>query len=378
MASFESLREQGMVYVDKTTQIGRLASVRGGKFFLTRPRRFGKSLLISTFESLFRHGLRYFEELAAAETWQDQTYNVLRLDFSQCAAVRTEADFLQCTSGMFREAFAKAGLTWPRDVDLQEDPFGALALFLVEQPVGSLVLLIDEYDAPLAALLDNSAVFESVRDQLANFYRKIKSYDGCLRFLFITGILRFQSLFFALNSLTDISFKANDGNLLGYTRDEIERNFAPWLLKAEKATGLSREALFNRLTRQYGGYCFDQDAQTRVFNPWSVLQFLAEPESGFLNYWHESGGVPTVLQTYLKTKVLSMSGGDEVGGEVSLSALRSTDAVDELDGNLLLTQAGCLTIQSVEDSEAILAYPNQEAAQAAACLSAGKRSYTLR
>ena len=370
MASFEALREQNMVYVDKTCQIEKLALIRGGKFFLARPRRFGKSLLISTFESLFAHGLQYFEGLAVAKTWKDRTYNVLRLDFSQSASSRTEAEFLEFSAGMFREAFAKAGLVLPEEVDWAEDPFGAFALFLVKQPIGSLVLLIDEYDAPLSALLDNPSVFEAVRDRLANFYSKIKSYDGCLRFLFITGILRFQhaSLFSVLNPVTDISFKTGFGTLLGYTKEEIERDFEPWLREAERALAMNRPQLLRRLAQQYDGYCFDQEAQTHVFTPWSVLQFLADPGSGFQNYWYESGGTPTVLQNYIKTHSLGSPEDYEAEREVALSDLRSANAVETLDDDILLTQTGYFTIKTVEDSEAVLGYPNREVAQAMARL----------
>ena len=199
--------------------------------FLSRPRRFGKSLLVSTFESLFRYGLRDFEGLAIEPLWSDRTYRVLRLDFS---LVRDFSDIKGLAAQfehMLEDAALHAGLKVP---ETTTDPISRFVSMLARLSESSLVLLIDEYDAPLTAHLDNPQLFESVQLALSRFYAAVKSYEGCLRFFFMTGITKLSNtgIFSSFNNMTDISSDRHYGTLLGYTEQELIEDFSDYLHRA--------------------------------------------------------------------------------------------------------------------------------------------------
>ncbi len=297
VGSFELLRAGRLRYVDKTRAIGRLASVPSGRFFLTRPRRFGKSLLVSTLLSLFRHGLRDFDGLAVSSFWKDKTYDVLRLDFSQARGTGSLQDFHARAASLFQDALAEAGLPGLDPAAVKAAPFAAFSQFLASRSAGSLVVLIDEYDAPLVENRDKPALSQAILDDLAGFYADLKACESRLRFLYITGILRIPpaGLFSGLALATDIAFDSEAGALLGFTQDEIERHFGEALNHAQEVLGLGRDALMRELARQYGGYCFDPMAGITVFSPWSVLQFLKNPALGFEPHWVETAGTQRVL-----------------------------------------------------------------------------------
>ncbi len=363
ISTFAALRSrENKIYVDKTELIADLAEVDQAQWFLSRPRRFGKTLLVSTFESLFRHGLRDFSGLALEKRWHDKQYPVIRLDFSSCKDFKSLAEFEAAAADMFDIAFAAAGVKLEAGQSFAMNPFGAFAKYLALQPVVSLVLLIDEYDAPLSSHLDDPTLFDDVRRKLSTFYSNIKAYSGCLRFLFVTGILRFRqaSIFSTLNTLTDLSLEPAYGTLLGYTREEIEVYFGNYLDRAEKVCGLSRCELMEQLARYYDGFCFDQKARTHVFSPWSVLNFLRSPENGFENYWYESAGTSSLLMNYLQQHSLQRPEEYDVEQTVSVEKLKDVVSPEMMSDVVLLAQTGYLTIKSVEDSVAVLGYPNEE------------------
>ena len=153
MSGFGSLRQSGKIYVDKTLSIYRLASNKGGKYLLARPRRFGKSLLISTFDSLFKHELRDFQGLAIEKQWNNKTCDAVRLDFSGIGFFSSQADFLRRLIEMLADAFAPFCFSYCPDSIIQFEV--QVSRWLEERPTSSLVILIDEYDAPLTACLDN-------------------------------------------------------------------------------------------------------------------------------------------------------------------------------------------------------------------------------
>ncbi len=297
-SSFAALRGSNEIYVDKTSYIYRLASNRG-KYFLARPRRFGKSLLISTFESLFKNGLRDFQGLVIEKLWKEEkSYEVVRLDF---ARVKPDGSFKE-----FRDYFDDYLESQFRKIGFKRS--GAnfftnlLEAFIESLPNSSLVLLIDEYDAPLTECLDDPQLYLQVRNFLSKFYSIFKSNDAALRFLFITGITKFNkaSIFSELNNLSDISLSAEYGSLLGYTHHEVQEYFAEYLISASEILGTSKEELFQELTEHYDGFCFERTARQKVFAPWSLLKFFSDPGSGLIDYWFESGGKPSVLVKYLQ------------------------------------------------------------------------------
>lgn len=369
-SDFESLRKANLLYVDKTAMIFRLANARK-KFFLTRPRRFGKSLLVSTFESLFRHGLQYFSGLAIEKLWHDTTYNVVRIDFSEVKNIEGARDFYGQFDDLLEVAFKPAGFR--RDKRSRVSLLKQLSGWLKAQPGNSLVLLIDEYDSPLTACLEHKKLFESVRKRLASFYASVKASDACLRFLFITGIARFNQtgIFSELNTLFDISTVPSFGTLLGYSEDEIRQYFSGYLSHAAEVLKLPVETVLSRLRENYDGYCFDQNVSTHVYAPWSVMTFFDWPELGFANYWMQSGGTLTLLEQYLHSHARKSPA--EYGEELSLSndeLISSTD-FDHISDLALLTQAGYLTIKRHELDTYYVSYPNREVATSMAALYAG-------
>lgn len=372
-STFSALRGAGQVYVDKTALIRELASLPRGKVFLSRPRRFGKSLLVSTFESLFSSGITQFSGLAIEPLWNEKRYRVVRLDFSYLMNCADEEEFQQIFGDVLADAFGTAG--FQPDAGTGIPVWIQLGRWLGSQPHDSLVLLIDEYDSPLTEVLDRPELFAQYRRVLNRFFTVLKSNEGCLRFFFMTGITKLSStsIFSAFNNLLDISLDPRFGTLLGYTEEEIRHSFGPWLTRAGQILNLSEEQLLSELRAHYDGFCFDEKASTHVYCPWSVLNFLLNPESGFRDFWCASGGKPAVLQAYLKGHALSRPESYAARKEIPLEALRSPNRYEDLSLDTLLVQAGYLTIKAVtEDKQAVLGFPNAEVSQAMAQLYASE------
>ena len=363
-STFATLRAEGAIYVDKTEMIFNLCRY-GSKVFLSRPRRFGKSLLVSTFESLFKNGLRDFAGLAIEKLWTDKTYNVVRLDFSEIQDFKSiedfEYQFLSYVAGAFQDAAGYGG-----DRDLIE-----LSRWLSKQPSNSIVLLVDEYDAPLAACLDQPNVFASVQRLMNQFFLKLKAQEGCLRFFFMTGVTKFANtgIFSGFNNIDDISLSSTYGTLLGYTEDEIRQCFAGYITRAAQALHCSEAEVMSELQAHYNGFCFDRKAATRVYCPWSVLKFFNAPDQGYINYWYKSGAKPSALMHYLRVHALETpSRYNEMRG-MSLDDLDTSLALPELTLDMLLVQSGYLTIKKLLIPDYVeIGYPNQEVAMSMAQL----------
>ena len=360
-STFQTLRVRNEIYVDKTTLVFELASY-DSKIFLARPRRFGKTLLTSTFESLFKDGLKYFHGLAIEKLWKDKTYPVIKLDFSEIKEFSNAAVFKNKFEEKIRAVFASIGFKFvANDLSVMTQ----LSSFLSSLEPASLVILIDEYDAPLTHCLDNPKLFEEIRSIMSELFLILKSNEGCQRFFFMTGITKFSntSIFSAFNNLQDISLDPRYGNLLGYSDEEIKTNFSSYLNEAANALHITAEEVFSELKRNYDGFAFDEKASIRVYCPWSVLCFLSRPDRGFQNYWFESGGQPTVLLRYLKNHALQSPIAYKQSIIYSLSGLRASRQYDEIDPEALLLQTGYLTIKSLEGGDFVrLDYPNEEVA----------------
>ena len=360
VSDFHKLRESGKIYVDKTELIYQLAATYE-KLFLARPRRFGKSLLVSTFESLFKYGLRDFKGLAIEKLWKEErTYNVVRLDFSRIKNFSSVKQFEEIFDSYLMDLMTRENMESP--VPAYKEGVRAFNNWLAVQPTNSVVLLIDEYDAPLTACLNNSSLFNDVRGILSGFYANIKSNDGAVRFFFMTGITKFNktSIFSELNTLTDVSLSPRFGSLLGYTHEEVKKYFKDYLQYSAEALDTDKEKLLEELTAQYDGFCFEETVRKKVFAPWSLLTFFSEPERGLKNYWFGSGGRPIALLQYLKSHALKNP--EEYGKQqsIALSTLTDSADVDSLSDVGLLTQAGYLTLKKIVGTTAYLGYPNEE------------------
>lgn len=368
-SSFLALRDAGQIYVDKSEYIYKLASVRA-KFFLARPRRFGKSLLVSTFESLFKNGIRDFKGLAIEKKWQDdKKYTVVRLDFSETRDFGEAAEFTLKLTSLLARKFRPAGFSYQENSVFSVTD--QLSDWLQTQPVNRLVILIDEYDSPLTACLDTPEKFESVRRKLAGFYAVLKTNDEALRFLFITGITKFNktSIFSELNNLSDISLSPEYGALLGYTHEEVEEYFGAYLESASQVLQKDKLQLVEELVDHYDGFCFEETAKQKVFSPWSLLKFFSSPIRGFKDYWFESGGRPSVLLKYLQSHSLRNPEEYGKGKSLPLNALTDSTEPSALSDVALLTQTGYLTIKAVEYGTTVfVGYPNKEVRTAIAQL----------
>lgn len=360
-SDFSALRSAGQIYVDKTDLVSDMAMQRR-KFFLARPRRFGKSLLVSTFASLFQNGLKDFSGLAIENSWHEECYDVVRLDFSSLKEYSSKSQFESDLRGELISAFSPLGFNFDKnnpDISF----FIQLRSWLNALPKSSLVLLIDEYDTPLTSHLDDACVFGAIRSELEKFYSVLKNADGCLRFFFMTGITKFSntSIFSEFNNITDISLDSKYSTLLGLTENEIEAYFERHLVRAEKELGLNRTELLHLLKEHYDGFCFDRAAESHVYCPWSVLSFLQNPREGFLNYWYASGGRPAVLNSYLMSHRIENPFGFDEDKQIHLSDLQAARGYQTIGLEALLTQAGYLTIKSVRpNGAATIGYPNKE------------------
>ncbi len=356
-SDFIALRHDGSIYVDKTGMVFDICR-DSSKVFLARPRRFGKSLLVSTFASLFRFGIRDFKGLAIENLWSDKVYKVLRIDFSEIKDSFTEADFVIKFHDQLLRTFRQAGFAYDEKDGLFMDQASA---WLSSLPPSSLVILIDEYDAPLTASLGDPALFERIRAALSTFFQILKSNEGCLRFFFMTGITRLKTFFPEFNFLDDISLNRAYGTLIGFTEAEIKNAFPYDLREAGRKLGLTEDALVGKLRENYGGYSFDPEATAHVFSPWSVLNFLRHPGQGFKNYWYSSGGLPTrFLKLPGNHAILSLEEFDQPIG-ITLDELSASREVSGFSAAALLLEAGYLTIKDqLNAAEVELGYPNKE------------------
>ena len=366
ISDFSTIRNpsRNFIYINKTAQIAEMVRMFPA-VFIARPRRFGKSLLASTLRDLFGKGIEGFEGLDIAKTWTDTTYKVVSLDFSAFRDVGTLEDFLLAFDLHLQGRLRAAGIETSPDVS--RFPLQRWETALLSLPNSSLVLLIDEYDAPLTECLHLPERFEQYRRVIASFFARTKSLSGALRFLCVTGVMKFKQnvLTPSFNALTDLSMMPQYGSLLGFTEDELRTNFSTWLERASDLCGMSHDQLISRMRREYGGFCFDQNASTDVFAPWSVLQFLACPQPDFQHYGLNPGGTTAIVRNFLKVRgLLDPAHYDEPFLE-DLTVIAGDDPILELQPTSVLVHTGYLTIKKATgDGAVMLGYPNEEVREA--------------
>jgi len=351
--NFEQLRKYDMIYVDKTPQLLELARLPG-RYFFSRPRRFGKSLTLSTLDAVFSGKVELFRGLAA-EDWVDEQAKhpcpVLRFDMSQMS-MRSPEDFDVSLREELGRVAAKNGISIVSST--LGGVFKDLVTGLYEQR-GPVVSLIDEYDKPVLDKLFQPEMAEAMRQQLRSFYTVVKSCEDYLQFVMLTGISKFTKMgvFSAINNLRDISMSEEYGALCGYTQDELERTFDGWLEKLGKKQNSTREALLKKIREYYDGFSFD--GVTKVYNPFSTLRMFQEGQ--FRNYWYESGS-PSFIPDYLRRH-----------NEFSLEKFRhkmvselfiSAQEIERAAPESFLFQAGYLTIEKRSGQMLTLDYPNRE------------------
>lgn len=353
--TFRTLIKGGFLYIDKTEHLYELVRPISGIYFFARPRRFGKSLLISTLEALFQGDKELFQGLwIAASDYEWPVHPVIRIDFGRMQV--GNADELKAGIERYLRLIARQ-----QAVTLGDGPYYALLeeLILALAVERQVVILIDEYDKPLTDNLTNLAEAEKIRDVLRGFYTLIKSMDAYLRFVFITGISRFSKvgLFSAMNNLTDITMTPRFATLLGLTEEEVVRDLQGQIAAFAAETGLTEGEMLEKMRYWYNGFCFAADSPN-VYNPFSTLQLFYNRR--FANYWFESG-TPTFLIKLIKERQIDIA---------SFSALEvpddafSTYEIESLDLIPLLFQTGYLTIKDSRQDPFgtifTLSYPNRE------------------
>jgi predicted DNA-binding ribbon-helix-helix protein len=354
--TFAKIREEGMLYIDKTRLIYNIIQ-EGEVFFLSRPRRFGKSLLISTFKSLFEGQKELFDGLWIADQWDwTQTNPVIYIPFNAFTLKghSLATVLVDCMHNAAKE----------HDIVLNGERHGELFRELIEQLHAKtgrkVVVLIDEYDKPIIDFLNDPSVAQTNRDVLKSFYGVLKPADPYLRFVLLTGVSKFAkvSIFSDLNNLQDISLHPRFATLLGFTQTEVETHFAEEIEQIAADRNLSTEELLAMIRHWYNGYNFN--GKERVYNPFSLLRYFATGDGQFTNYWFETG-TPTFLVNEVKKHRLF----DFTKSLVSSSTMSSFN-YENLNPYSLLFQTGYLTIESYSDEDGLytLTYPNEEVRRA--------------
>ena len=357
--NFPEIIEKDFLYVDKTDYVRKLVEGEKDEFFLSRPRRFGKSLLVSTLKAVFQGRRDLFKGLAIDKMDYDwKAYPVIHLDFGMCNVRTAEAleDYLNHL--LLKEATALG-------LELREK--GASIRFenLVSDAAAkskekSVVVLVDEYDKPILGNISNKDNNQAILDTLKGFYSVIKGCEGLIRFAFITGVSKFAhvSLFSDLNNLTDITLNPEYAGMLGFSEAEIRENFADRIPLAAEANNCTAEELMRTLLKWYDGYRFS-DAETHVCNPVSVSKFFNEGYK-FSNYW-DSTGMPSFLLKLAREKAYDY---EAAVSEWYDESIFSAYELDRLDVTGLLWQTGYLTIKEVrrdeDGTEYRLDFPDRE------------------
>lgn len=352
---FDIIRNKNLVYVDKTKQIYDLVSGKKGYyFFLSRPRRFGKSLLVSTLKELFLGNKHLFESLWIAQSdYKWEPHHVIHLDFSRISS-RSPKEFHTNFGYAIRNIATNNGL----HVSIDE-PFELVFEKLIAHLAQSkkVALLIDEYDRPLLQHVDNLEAMKEIQAVMRDFYTTIKSLTDAIPFLFMTGVTKFSktSLFSGMNNLIDLTLSPDAADLLGYTDAEIDHYFQPHMQAIAHEQDSNIPAIKEAMRHWYNGYQFSKVPQT-VYNPFSVLMYLLDKD--LRNYWFETG-TPLFLVNLIKTKEYNIKDLDHA--EIHADSLASFE-IDTMRLVPLLLQTGYLTIKSYDPNTRNyqLGYPNEE------------------
>lgn len=357
--SFEIIREQGYLYVDKTQYIARMLE-QGRYFFMARPRRFGKTLMVSALRCFFQNQRHLFDGLWISQNtdWQWQEHPLISFDFN-IISHDTRENF---TTGL---KLSLADTAQSYGIRLAEMPlkeqFRALILGLWRKFDRPVVILIDEYDKPIIDHLGRGEealeTARANREILKAFLGTLKGGDVAprIRFLFITGVSKFSrvSLFSDLNNLIDLSMSQSFAAMFGYTQAELENDFLPRIQKLAQRSGMERQRVLERLNAHYDGYRFSK-APVRVYNPFSVLRALSDGEFG--NYWFETG-TPSFLIHLLQKRDYPLPRIEDIA---VTEELFNTFDLERLSAEALLFQTGYLTIIDLKPPLWHLGYPNIE------------------
>jgi hypothetical protein len=354
---FAGIREDNNVYVDKTGRVHEFLTGSGKAFFLSRPRRFGKSLLCSTLAAIFEGRRDLFAGLAIDKLdWDWKKRPVVRIDLnpgdygkgaeSLDNQLNTSLDLCSRSYGV------------PLEGNDASSRFRYLLSNLREKTGERAAVIIDEYDKPLLSTLDNPELHKTIRSALRGFYSVLKSSDEYLCFAFLTGITKFSkvSIFSELNHLSDLTLNSRYADICGITQEELERDFAPEIEEVLRETGRDRGEYLQRLKDFYNGYRFTEK-NLSVYNPYGLLNHFYE-DGKFRPYWFETA-TPAFLVKLIETQHIDIANLEKL--TVSESDFIRYDA-ENMNAVPLLYQTGYLTISGYDETwqEYSLDYPNEE------------------
>ncbi|MDZ7879452.1 MAG: AAA family ATPase [Saprospiraceae bacterium] len=349
--TFKKIRENNYIYVDKTELVYEIARKEASHFF-SRPRRFGKSLLVNTFKELFLGNEKLFQGLWIYDKWDwSQSYPVIHLSFDSMDYQGLGLD--KAISYELKKYAKKYGVEL--STENYKTQFKELLIGLYEKE-GKIVLLIDEYDKPIIDYLEKEELPEARKNQkiMKGFYSVLKNSEDYLRFFFITGVSKFSkvSIFSDLNYLDDLTLDKNCVTLTGYTQEELEFYFEEHLQKVMRSLELTREELLDNMRIRYNGLSWD--GIHKVYSPYGIIHFLKKET--FDNFWFTSG-MPNFLSKIMKERLIF----DVDNTKVTTIDLEKYD-IENLDLVPLFFQTGYLTVKSFNrmTREMLLGYPNDE------------------
>ncbi|MBV7330320.1 ATP-binding protein [Chloroflexi bacterium TSY] len=353
--TFRDIIEGGFLYVDKTRYLYELIRYSKGLYFLARPRRFGKSLMISTLYEIFQGNRELFQGLWLDQSdYEWQSYPIIRIDFSQ-ESIRSSEELKEVLR-VFMD-----GIAAHHGIALSEAPYQRQFRWLIQRLAGDgkVVILIDEYDKPILDNIDTLSEAIRIRDVLRNFYGVIKAMDRHLRFVLLTGISKFSKVgvFSVMNNLDDLSMSPHFANALGITDDELVDYFQEHIAAFAVKTAMTEHEMLARIRHWYNGFRFVEHGDN-VYNPFSTLQLFHHQR--FANYWFATG-TPTFLIKLIKDRNYDIEPFDELlVPELSFS----TYEIESLELIPLLYQTGYLTIKDFRTNQFgeiyTLSYPNYE------------------
>ena len=374
--SFIKFYLNNYIYVDKTKYIKDLIKLE--RVFISRPRRFGKSLTLDTIATLFETGVEpYFKGTWIYDKWTEPTYPVLRLNFLNFDKNSLEKFNNKLNSKITEFAELNHVTTFKEKEEAEDSIDHLLEQLRLENR--QIVILIDEYDCQMTANINNETLYKQFQEKIKSFYAIIKG-KYAIRFLGVTGVTRLKdvSIFSVGSDINDITNDSAYSQMIGFTRDEIKKYYIDYLKLAascenncsvDKVTEAQIESFLDRLANNYDGYCFDEFYKKKVFSTWSVNKFFKSAVSNkfvyFGEYWYDNGGLPSILVNYLKTHELNSF--DYLNKEnpitIPVNDFMNPTALTTINQNVLMCQTGYLTLRSALTSGDLtvdLGIPNGE------------------
>ena len=373
--SFVDFTLENFIYVDKTVYIPQLVKLK--RVFISRPRRFGKSLTLDTIATLFETGVEpYFKGTWIYDKWTEPTYPVLRLNFLNFDKNSLEKFNNKLNSKITEFAELNHVTSYKEKKEAEDSIDHLLEQLRLENR--QIVILIDEYDCQMTANINNETLYKQFQEKIKSFYANIKD-KFAIKFLGITGVTRLKdvSIFSVGSDINDITNASAYSQMIGFTRDEIKKYYIDYLKLAssyenncsvDDVTDTQLESMLDMMAQNYDGYCFDEDYEKKVFSTWSVNKFfqtmIEKKKVQFGEYWYDNGGLPSILVNYLKTHELNIFEylDKDKFLKVSSDDFKNPTALTTINQNVLMCQTGYLTLRSDlnKTSTVALGIPNGE------------------